>query len=57
MDDLIITERQNIIDIADAIRNKTGLEDEMTLADMAASINEIDTSKPELLPSAEEVSF
>ena len=57
MDDLIITERQNIIDIADAIRNKTGLEDEMTLADMAASINEIDTSKPESLPNAEEATF
>lgn len=41
MDDLIITERQNIIDIADAIRNKTGLEDEMTLADMVTEINSI----------------
>ena len=43
MDDLIITERQNIIDIADAIRNKTGLENEMTLADMVTEINSIET--------------
>lgn len=50
--DLVIMERQNIVDIADAIRNKTGVNDEMTLVDMVTSINEIELGGEEL-PSAE----
>lgn len=42
MNDLIIMERQNIVDIADAIRNKTGVNDQMTLVDMVDRINEIE---------------
>lgn len=56
MNDLIIMERQNIVDIADAIRNKTGVNDEMTLEQMVTSINEITTGGKEL-PRASEVAF
>lgn len=38
MNDLVIMERQHIVDIADAIRNKTGVNDEMTLEQMAEQI-------------------
>lgn len=56
MNDLIIMERQNIVDIADAIRNKTGVNDQMTLEQMVTSINEITTGGEEL-PSAEDAAF
>lgn len=56
MNDLIIMERQNIVDIADAIRNKTGVNEQMTLVDMVTSINEMETGGPEL-PSAEGAAF
>ena len=58
MNDLVIMERQNIVDIANAIRNKTGVNEQMTLEQMVTSINEISGgSGGEGLPSAEEVSF
>ena len=56
MNDLVIMERQNIVDIADALRNKTGVNDEMTLADMVTTINEIEAGGEEL-PSAEDAAF
>lgn len=56
MNDLIIMERQNIVDIADAIRNKTGVNDQMTLEQMVTNINEITTDGKEL-PRASEVAF
>lgn len=49
MNDLVIMERQNIVDIADAIRNKAQLNDELTLADMVAGISGIKSSGGEPL--------
>lgn len=43
MSELIITEKENIVVIANAIRNKTGTTGEMTLNQMANSINGIET--------------
>lgn len=57
MNDLIIMERQNIVDIADAIRNKTGLNGEMTLAEMVTGINEIEAGSTQNLPSVEGALF
>lgn len=42
MNDLVITERQNIVDIADAIRGKTGKADALTLEQMVAEIGGIE---------------
>lgn len=56
MNDLIIMERQNIVDIADAIRNKTGVNEQMTLEQMVGRINEIEAGGKEL-PRASEVAF
>lgn len=48
MADLIITERSNIVALADAIREKTGTTDSITLGDMISDVEEgvggIDTS-------------
>lgn len=48
MADLIITERSNIVALADAIREKTGITDGITLGDMISDVEEgvggIDTS-------------
>lgn len=41
MAELIITEKQNITAIADAVRNKTGKTDTMTLGDIAVEISNI----------------
>lgn len=39
----ILCDRQDIVFIADAVRNKTGSSQELTLGDIAASINGIET--------------
>lgn len=44
MSDLIITERQNIVDIADAVRNKTGSNEPMTISGIVENINSISVS-------------
>ena len=42
MNDLVIMERQNIVDIADAIRAKKGTTDILTLEQMAVEIESIE---------------
>ena len=41
MNDIILTERSNLIAIADATRNKTGLTNDMNLGDIVEAINSI----------------
>lgn len=41
MADLIITERSNMVVLANAVRNKTGQTEELTLGEIVASINDI----------------
>lgn len=41
MSDLILTEKQNIMAVADAIRSKTGLTEPMTLSEMADNVMNI----------------
>ena len=41
MSDLVITEKENIVAIADAVRNKTGKTNEMTLGEIASEISGI----------------
>lgn len=43
MSDLILTEKSNIVAVANAVRNKTGLTNTMTLGQMATHINNIET--------------
>lgn len=38
MSDLIVTERSNIVAIADAVRNKTGGSEEMTMSEIVENI-------------------
>ena len=42
MSELIIVERSDIVAVADAVRNKTGKTDEMTLGQMIDDINSIE---------------
>ena len=44
MSRLIVSERQNIVAIADAIRNKTGITNELTIGGMIDGINSISQS-------------
>ena len=44
MNELIITERSDIVAIADAVRSKTGTTSEMTLGEIASGISGINTS-------------
>lgn len=41
MSELIITERSNIVALANAVRNKTGQTKELTFGEIVASINDI----------------
>lgn len=43
MSELIVTERENIVAIADAVRNKTGNTNEMSLGGIVSGINGIET--------------
>lgn len=42
MSDYIITERSNIVAIADAVREKNGTTDTLTLGEIVEGINEIE---------------
>lgn len=43
MSELIVTERENIVAIANAVRNKTGTTETMSLGGIVDSINGIET--------------
>ena len=44
MSDLIICEKQDIVNIADEVRQKTGSNEEMTLEGIAAGVRSITSS-------------
>ena len=47
MDELVIAKKSDLVEIADAIRNKTGTSETLSLDEMVVSINEL-TSEPAL---------
>ena len=47
----VICDREDIVAIADAVRNKTGVINEMTLGDITTNINKITTSGGVVLPT------
>ena len=44
MADLIATKKSNLVDIADAVRNKTGISGNMALSEIVTNINEIEAT-------------